>query len=533
MNRDTYDVVVVGAGPVGLGLAIELGMRGIGVLVVERNARGGTAPRAKTTNTRTRAHLRRWGIADKLAEASPLGIDYPNDVHFVTSLSGYSLAVFRNAFDAKPVHMEDFPEHAQWVPQYTLERVMLEHAQTLSSVEIQFGTTFVTADQDEDEVVSTLQPEAGNPVSIRSRFLIGADGARSAVRDLIGAKMEGTYGLSRNSNVIFRAPGLEKAHLHGPGVMIIQIQRGGLSGIGPMDKGDVWYFTHGVPEGAELSDEEAIAAIRRTTGIDLPYEVLSRDLWVASELLADRYSDGRIILAGDACHLHPPFGGYGMNMGVGDAVDLGWKIAAQLQGWGGPRLVATYEVERRPVHRFVMDEAIANHAMLIGSPWREGLDEDSPHGGEVRRTVGEGIQAAKAREYHTLGTVLGLCYMRSPIIAEEDGPEPQQGGQIYVPSAYPGCLAPHGWLDDGRSLYDAFGRGFALVAANDAEESEIENARVEARTLGVPFEVVRPGGLARRYEAKLALVRPDQIVAWRGDRWTGALKLATANSGAT
>ena len=534
MKHSEYDVVVVGAGPVGLSLAIELGMRGVSVLVLERNVRGGTAPRAKTTNTRTRAHLRRWGIADKLAGASPLGVDYPNDVHFVTSLSGHSLAVFRNAFDAKPVRMEDFPEHAQWVPQYTLERIMLEHAQTLDTVEIHFGTTFVTAVQEGEVVASTIQPENGQPVVVRSRYLIGADGARSAVRELIGAQMEGTYGLSRNSNVIFRAPGLDKAHRHGPGVMIVQVQRGGVSGIGPMDKGDIWYFTNGVPEGEELSDEEAIAAIRRTTGIDLPYEIVSKDLWVASELLADRYCRGRIILAGDACHLHPPFGGYGMNMGVGDGVDLGWKIAAELQSWGGPGLVATYEAERRPVHQFVIEEAVANHAMLIGSPWREGLDEDSPHGEDVRREVGAAIQQAKAREYHTLGTVLGLCYTGSPIIAREDGPAPEQGVQVYTPKAYPGCLAPHGWLSDGRSLYDAFGKGFALVAANDAEESEIEEACAEARLLGVPLEVIRPGdSIARRYGAKLALVRPDQIVAWRGDRWNGALRLATANVGTT
>ena len=533
MNRDAYDVMVVGAGPVGLGLAIELGMRGIDVLVVERNVRGGTAPRAKTTNTRTRAHLRRWGIASKLAEASPLGVDYPNDVHFVTSLRGHSLTVFRNAFDAKPERHEDFPEHAQWVPQYTLEQIMLAHARTLDSVEIHFDTAFIAASQQGDEVTSTIQSNLGEAVTIRSKYLIGADGARSTVRDLIGAKMEGAYGLSRNSNVIFHAPGLAQDHPHGPGVMNVQIGRGGVSIIGPMDKGDIWYFGSGVSDGEELSDEDALVKIRNTTGVDLHYEIISKDVWVASELLADRYSDGRIILAGDACHLHPPFGGYGMNMGVGDAVDLGWKIAAELQGWGGPGLVATYEAERRPVHRFVMDEAIANHAMMVGSPWREGLDEESPRGEENRRTVGAAIQAAKAREYHTLGTVLGLCYIGSPIIAEEGGPQPQQGGQVYVPSAYPGCLAPHGWLADGRSLYDAFGRGFALVAADDADESEIENARLEAHTLGVPFEVVRPGGLARRYEAKLALVRPDQIVAWRGDRWAGALKLATANSGTT
>ena len=531
MVKDAYDVVVVGAGPVGLGLALELGLRGIEVLLVERNPRGGAAPRAKTTNTRTRAHLRRWGIADALAQASPLGIDHPNDIHFVTALGGHPLTVFRDAFNAAPARNDDYPEYAQWVPQYTLERVMLERVRELPSVEIRFGATFVEADQDAETVTSTITTESGDPERIRSRYLVGADGARSTVRDLIGATMEGRYGIARASNVIFRAPGLAEANPHGPGVMFVQVRRKGISIVGPMDRGDVWYFGSGVDEGAELSDDDALAAIRRTTGIDLPYEILSKDVWVASSLLADRYADRRIVLAGDACHLHPPFGGYGMNMGVGDAVDLGWKIAATLQGWSGPGLVGTYEVERRPIHRKVMEEAVENHKMMLGSPWREGLDDDGPAGEGLRRDVGARLHEIKAREYHTLGTVLGLCYEGSPIIARDNEPVPPQGGPVYTPSAYPGCLAPHGWLDDGRSLYDAFGSGFALVASDDAERSEIDKACAQADELGVPLKIICPGEqIARRYEAKLALVRPDQIVAWRGDRWDGALALATANA---
>lgn len=197
MSDSSFDVVVVGAGPAGLGLALELGHRGVAVLLIERNERGGVAPRAKTANTRTRAHLRRWGIADKLAAASPLGIDYPNDVHFVTSLAGHSLTVFRDAFNAAPVRHDDYPEHAQWVPQYTLEKIMLERVRELPSVQVRFGTTFESAGQDGETVTATIRSGEGDPEQVRSRYLVGADGARSMVRETIGATMEGTYGIAR------------------------------------------------------------------------------------------------------------------------------------------------------------------------------------------------------------------------------------------------------------------------------------------------------------------------------------------------
>lgn len=525
------DVLVVGAGPVGLAAAIELGLRGVRVLVIERNARVGVAPRAKTSNVRTRTHLRRWGIAEKLAAVAPFGIDYPNNMVFVTRLAGHELARFADAFNASPVRSPLYPEHAQWVPQYTLEKVMLEKARSLPGVEVRFDTSFVSAEQDADQVAANVQTAAGDTISVVARYLIGADGARSKVRELIGAKLEGRHGLSHHYNVIFRAPGLAQAHGQGPAVIYWQIGKDGFSAISPMDQPDIWAFMPGgAKPGAVLSKEEAAALIRDRTGIDLPYEILSADSWTASELLADRYADRRIILAGDACHLHPPAGGYGMNMGVGDGVDLGWKIAATLQGWGGPGLIASYQAERRPVHRVVIDEAMANYAIYVAPPPPE-IEDDTPQGAAIRAKVGAGIQASKGREFNTLGTVLGVGYAGSPIIADENTPLPAHDSQVYSPTARPGYLAPHAWLTDGRSLYDLFGQGFTLLVADDAEPSEVEKAIVEARALGVPLQVARPADVpvAALYGANLALIRPDQHVAWRGDRWNGPLARAIGN----
>ncbi len=523
MTPDT-DVVVVGAGPAGLALAIELGIRGVRVLLAERNQRAGHAPRAKTTNVRTRTHLRRWGIADRLAEASPLGIDYPNDVIFVTRLGEYQLAHFKDAFNAAPERSPLYPEHAQWIPQYMLEKVMRERVAQLSSVEMRYDATFLSADQDDEIVASTFTDGAGASRRITSRYLVGADGARSAVRQLIGATMEGQYGLSRNYNIIFRAPGLVEAHPQGRAVMYWQVNQSGVSVIGPMDNDDTWFFMPlGMKEGESLSNSDAAAAIARATGIKLPYEILSTDEWVASRLLATHYGHGRIFLAGDACHLHPPFGGYGMNMGVGDGVDLGWKIAAVLQSWGGNTLLESYELERRPVHEAVILEAVANQGALGGQLGRDELEDEGLEGDAIRHEVGERILAAKAREFHTLGTVLGLPYRDSPVIEYEDGAPPERDGYVYHPSASPGCLAPHAWMRDGRSLYDLFGDGFTLVVGDRAEEAQVTSAMEDARALRVPLAIVRleDPASAALYEADLTLVRPDQHVAWRGDKWNG------------
>ena len=525
-------VLIVGAGPAGLSLAIELGQRGIPCLVVERNDRVGYAARAKTTNVRTREHLRRWGIADKLRAASPLGLDHPSNVVFVTRLAGKELARFENAFYCAPGRNPLYSEHAQWVPQYTLEDVLRQHAQSLPGVEVRFRCEFAGFEQDAQGVEARLVDlESKRETRLRTEYLVGADGARSAVRELIGARMEGEYGLSRNFNVVFRAPGLAKAHPHGPAIMYWQVNGDSPSLIGPMDKGDTWFFMPTqVCEGMTLSDLDAPRRIARATGIDMPYEVLSADQWVASRLLANHYSYRRVFTIGDACHLHPPFGGYGMNMGVADAVDLGWKLAAVLQGWGGEVLLDSYEIERRAVHEWVLDEATANHATLGNHLVVEGLEAEGAEGDRLRQEVGHRIQAAKMREFATLGVVLGYRYDDSPVIVRDGARAPAADFVNYVPSSCPGHLAPHAWLHDGSSLYDHFGTGFTLLASADATAAELERASRDAASAGVPLTTLCPRetGVAALYPARLTLIRPDQHVAWRGDAWPtdGAALLA-------
>ena len=513
-------VVIVGAGPVGLALAIELGHRCVPCVVIERNDRVGHAPRAKTTNVRTREHLRRWGIADALGQASPLGLDYPSHVMFVTRLGGHSLGRIENAMYCAQGKNPFYSEHAQWIPQYAVEEVLRAHAVSLPGVEIRFATELDSFVQDGGGV--TVRTVHGGAVAtLRCDYLVGADGARSAVRTAIGASMQGSYGLSRNYNIVFRSPGLAARHAHGPAIMYWQINQDVPSLIGPMDRGDKWFFMPTqLPDGVKVSAEDAPALIRRATGMpDLEIEVLSTDEWVASRLIADRYRDRRVFLAGDACHLHPPFGGYGMNMGISDGVDLGWKIAAVLQGWGGERLLDSYEQERRPVHEFVMDEAVANHAALGGNLWQPGLEDDGEEAKRLRANVGARIQSAKLREFNTLGVVLGYQVEDSPVIIEDGTESPPRDFLNYVPSARPGSLAPHAWLHDGSSLYDHFGPGFTLLATSDGKPGDVARTHESADRLGVPLTVIQPreAALKALYRARYVLIRPDQHVAWRGD----------------
>ncbi len=530
------EVLIVGAGPAGLALAIELGSRGIECLVVERNDRVGYAPRAKTTHSRTREHLRRWGIADRLAAASPFGIDYPSNVVFATRLGGAHLTTIPNAFNCAPQRDERYSEHAQWIPQYKLEEVLREHAESLAPVTIHFQCAFERFHEQGGKVTSIVRDLAtGEEVTIVSDYMVGADGARSIVRERIGATFEGQYGLSFNYNIVFRAPGLAEAHRHGPAVMYWQINADTPSLIGPMDDGDRWFFMPtGVKPGLKLDRDEAVALIRRATGIDLPYEILSTDEWVASQFIADRYRKGRVFLSGDACHLHPPFGGYGMNMGIADSVDLGWKLAAMLRGWGGEVLLDSYECERRPLHRQVIDEAVANHAMLGNQLHEAGLEDEGAAGDAVRARVGRRIEEAKRREFKNLGVVLGYCYGDSPVLAEEDTPVPAIAGD-YVPNGRPGCVAPHRWMPDGGSLYDLFGTGFTLLAFRPGSAGA-RRALDDAKSLGIPLTAldIEDDALEAQYGARFALIRPDQHVAWRGDTWPGEalLRLVSGRAGA-
>jgi 2-polyprenyl-6-methoxyphenol hydroxylase-like FAD-dependent oxidoreductase len=517
-----HRVVIAGAGPVGLALALELSGRGVPSLLVDPGEERRGAPRAKLTNVRSMEHMRRWGLADRLREAAPLPRGYSNDILFVTRLTGHLLTRFPDVFATTPVRRDEFPEPAQQVPQYVVEEVLRAAVSDSRLVARVQGlvTGFV-----EREGGVTVQVEGEIAGSVEAEYLIGCDGGRSAVRRALGAEMVGDHALTQNLGIVFRAPELARLHPHGPALHYWLVNAEAPGFMGPIDlDGHWWLIRTGIPTEQDPLRLDAAQLVREAVGAPIEPQILVLDPWQAHRLTAVPVASRRVILAGDAAHLHPPFGAHGMNMGIGDAVDLGWKLAATLSGWAGDGLLASYVPERQPLHQRVVDEAALNNTLLANSFVSTNLEGDPA----VRARAGEEIQRGKKREFSSLGLVLGYSFDYSPLVIP-DGSEPLEPSVIdYTPSARPGSLLPHRWLVDGSSLYDRLGPWFTLLRPRGYTLDVSRAFAAAADELGIPLTVLEDE------RDDHVLVRPDQIVCWREsaerDAPRGVLEVATGRA---
>jgi hypothetical protein len=344
------------------------------------------------------------------------------------------------------------------------------------------------------------------------------------VRELIGAKLEGQHGLGSHYNTIIRVPEFGANPPRQRGIMYWLVNPESPAVMTPMDTNDTWTFGTALKgDKTELSPDEIRDRLYKSVGRPVDFDIVAVDRWSGHRLIADRYRDRNVFLAGDACHLHPPFGGFGMNMGVGDAVDLGWKLTAVLRGWGGGALLDSYESERRPVHLRVLDVSVQNYSVLSEHLVRDRIDSDDEHGRNVRASLTAEIVKSKAQEFKSLGVVLGTHYSGSPIVVA-DGTEPPKARVMeYEPSAHPGCLAPHIWLDESTSLYDRFDLGFTVLVTDPSAEASGRRLLDAARAAGMPVGMLTLDNARLRelYGRSLVLIRPDHHVAWRGDALPG------------
>jgi 2-polyprenyl-6-methoxyphenol hydroxylase-like FAD-dependent oxidoreductase len=508
-------VLIAGGGPVGLSAAVEFGLRGVRCVVVEpRRVVSRLRPRAKTTTIRTMEHFRRWGLAERIREVAPLRVDWSQDVVFCTTLLGHEVMRFTDCLGLSPRRTDIFAEAGQQIAQPLVEEVLREAVSGLESCHLCLGWSLHSLQQDDDGVLTTIESEQGEQRQIRAAYLLGCDGARSVVRAAIGIHYVGTTDQRPNFGLVFCAPGLAEQQPHGPAVHYWVLNPACPGVMGRMDLEDRWWaIANGVP--AESGQADPHALIRGLVRAEIEAEVLGTDPWTARMLLAERYRSDRVFLVGDAAHLNPPWGGHGFNTGIGDAVNIGWKLEAVLRGWGGERLLASYEAERRPIAERTIREAVANMSVLAPELGNANLDAPGLVGEQARRAAAQVIRATKDREFHSLGLVLGYQYDASPVIVD-DGTPPLPEGQAYTPTARPGARLPHLWLPNGVSLYDRLGSGLSLLRLRD--DADVVPFIESAAACGVPLTVIELRGQAHEklYEAPLLLVRPDQHVAWRG-----------------
>ncbi|WP_433733273.1 FAD-dependent monooxygenase [Nocardia sp. CA-129566] len=517
----THPVVIAGGGPVGIAVALELASQGVRPVVLERRDRGDYYPaRTNLTNLRSMEHFRRWGIADRLRDNDPVGDDFVRSATYVTSLNGYVVADFPRvcAFEDRIPFASDRPEFA---PNPAIEKTMHDAATEHPLIDIRFGHT-VTAFEELDDSIRVSYTDAGGHHTIDAAYLVAADGSGSQIRHELGIQLQGEPDLVQASFWHIFAPGLKNRMQLGRSSFFWFINefRDNAGLIAQDSDGHYQFAMIPVPSDMDPDDWQAARQVLyRNVGFEFDVEALSGGRVRIHSLLTPEFRSGRIFLAGDAAHQISPLGGFGMNLGIGDAVDLGWKLAAVLNGWGGPALLDSYGLERSAVISPIQEECIANTNRNPASFTIDGISDDTPEGAALRSQVGQFINGVKQQEFVSFGAQLGTHYHGSPIVVS-DGTEPPALSQgDYSPSASPGCRAPHVWLADDTSLYDHFGNGYCLLITRP--ESRIDTAAFEtaATERGIPLEVLAPrhDGLRDLYGADLALIRPDQHVAWRAD----------------
>ncbi len=516
-------VLIVGGGPFGLMLANELGCRGIGVVLVDQNPGTTQNAAANATQARTMEHFRRLGFADEV-RALGLPPDFPTDVAYFTRFARHELARFSlpSSRDAKQIvstlsgswSAAELPHRCN---QKFIEPVLRRHAEALPGVSVNYGWR-MSAFRVLDEFIEADVEDENGKHTIKARYLVGADGPRSSVRQALGIVYAGETGVTRPFvggrmyAVHARIPDFYREVPHRPAWMNVAFNPERRCFMPAVDgKGEFAFHTQLRTDQSEaaVTESDAIAMVQQTIGLPLRVEVIARAPWTAGHsLVAERFSKNRIFIGGDAAHLFTPTGGLGYNTAIEDAVNLGWKLAAVLKNQAGPDLLESYEAERRPL-------ALRNTAYAKGFADSLGnyvpppqIEHDTPAGEAARRRAGEYYAAHGRAEFNIPGITFGGRYDGSPAIVPDGTAPPPDKANEYVPSACPGGRPPHLWLPDGRSLYDLFGFEWTLIAFTSGAVSALPDLKI----LELKNEAAR-----ELYGADRVLIRPDQIVAWRGN----------------
>jgi 2-polyprenyl-6-methoxyphenol hydroxylase-like FAD-dependent oxidoreductase len=519
------EVLVIGAGPVGLALAGDLGWRGRRVVVIDKGDGSIFQPKMDLVGIRTMEFCRRWGIVQQV-ESSPYDRDYPQDNVYLTALQGFELGRQPMPSMRQEQPPPESPQKRERCPQNMFDPILRQFAERQRGVQVMFQTEYDAFSETAQGVTAVVKDTlTGVDKQVHARFLVGCDGAKSRVREQLQIAMQGKGLLSYTTNIIFRCAQFNRLHNKAPGYRYMLVgPTGTWATIVAINGKDLWRMSiiGNARDKRNYSDGELRDFAYQALGQPFEMEILSVLPWQRAELVADSYGDGRVFICGDACHLTSPTGGLGMNTGIGDAVDLSWKLAAQLEGWGGPQLLTSYCLERRPVALRITRFSTSNLETMKQVPSSPLIAQDSEEGQAVRERVGLAMSEGLKKEWFSLNMHLGNRYVGSPINIDSE-PQDQERVQAefddaihYRPSTRVGCRAPHVWMSDGRSTLDFFGRGFVLVAPDNEKNHHLSDA---AQQLGLTLKQIcfHHDEAKRMYEKNFVLVRPDGHVAWRGD----------------
>jgi 2-polyprenyl-6-methoxyphenol hydroxylase-like FAD-dependent oxidoreductase len=512
-NNKSTKVLIAGAGPVGLSLAVDLGLRGIECVVAEKRDGHVAVPKMSQVSARNMEFCRRWGIADQVRNAV-WSTTHPLDFVYITDLQGRELSRLKIPSYAEGDRNQITSETTSHCPQTYFDPIIVARAKSLPSVTLRTNIGLESFSQDGDAVLARLSDTlTGAEENYTADYLVGCDGPGGVVRPGLGIELDGLGAFANSINIFFKSPELASMHEIGWARFYRLIDEDSCWGeLIPIDGVALWRLTvfHD-----DNPNPDTDAYLRKAAGCEFPYEIISILPWQRSDFVARQYGDGRVFIAGDAAHQCSPTGGLGMHTGVGEAVNLSWKLAAMLDGWGGEKLLSSYEAECQPIATRNVNYATAAYRAITGLPDRDAITDFLPANNldattEERRR----LQKLTVNEY----TKTQYCYEGSPICIPDGTPPLVDDPLSFTPSAQPGTRAPHGWLADNQSILDLFGDGFVMLCFGPdmVDASGLVEA---AASRGVPLQIHRidNDALAEIYQNRLALVRPDGHVAWRGD----------------
>jgi 2-polyprenyl-6-methoxyphenol hydroxylase-like FAD-dependent oxidoreductase len=523
-------VLVVGGGPVGLTLAMDLARRGIRTVVAELRHKG-EPPSVKCNHVSARSMeiFRRLGVSKAIREAG-LPADYPNDVSYRVSFAGKELSRIpipcrRERYTARggPDTWWPTAEPPHRINQIYLEPKLSAHAETTAGLALLNRVEINSFEQTPAGVTAQGTQLANNQtITIRADFLVGCDGGRSAIRRAIGATLSGTAEVQRVQSTYIRAPSLLSMSNLKPAWATFSLNPVRSGNVYAIDGRETWLVHNYLkPDEYEFDSVDRDWALRKILGVgaDFSYEIIRKEDWIGRRLVADKFREGRVFICGDAAHLWVPMAGYGMNAGIADAANLAWLLAAHLSGWAPAGILDAHEAERLPITEQVSVFAM-NHALSLSrqrSEVPDNIDADDEAGEQARLALGKRAYDLNVQQYCCGGLNFGYYYDKSPIIAYDEGTPPTYGMADFTPSTVPGCRVPHIWLNDGRSLYDALGPDYTLLRFDTA--IDVSDLMSEAARAQVPIKLldIASSESAGIYDRSLVLARPDQHVAWRGN----------------